>query len=331
MPISTTIDTPAALYALMTTTDTADLAQSYTQTANIDMSTYTSKSIAGTETTTPYDFSGIYDGQGYTITIGDVTDWTGLFGSIARPTPPAIGGIIKNINVIYKNALTITVSGINFNYTWGGLVGNLDVASIENCSVTFNNTLQVTATANEIPISLLCGFMAQNSMISNSKVIINNSISLIGNSNSSVSLLCGQATDSTITGCSVTSSSGSYNILLQGNNNISTPDSYCFIGLLCGYFGTNNTTLNQPVLTNNIVNLNNSGSVTLNSIGIADTIIGAICGILRGGSIAGPTKATNCIVNINNNQTLAGALTDFGQLVDNTTIQGCLFTWTTTT
>ena len=102
MPISTIIDSPAALYALMTTTDTADLSQHYTQTANIDMSTYgePSQSIAGSDTPTPYDFSGIYDGQGYTITIGDVSDYTGLFDTVVSRTG-ITSGIIKNINVIY--------------------------------------------------------------------------------------------------------------------------------------------------------------------------------------------------------------------------------------
>jgi hypothetical protein len=329
MPISTTIDSAAALYALMTTTNAGDLAQSYIQTADIDMSSYgnPSKSIAGTETSTPYDFAGTYDGQGYTITIGNVvSDYTGLFDSVATP------GIVKNVNVIYNNALSLSVSGTNFNNTWGGLVGALTVSSVSNCSVTFNNTVSVTALATAIPMGLLCGFMGQNSSISNSQVIINSAINIAGADNSNIGLICGQSGDSTITDCSVTSSSSSYNISLTVNDS-STGSDYSSIGLVCGFFGTNFTQLNQPLLKNITINLNNTGNVTLNNISVTPgtTYIGAICGTLDGDSTAGSTDAINCIVNINNNQTLVAALNDFGQLVDNATITNSLFTWTTTT
>ena len=327
MSISTIINSPDALYALMTTTSEADLGKSYIQTANIDMSAYTSKSIAGTETSTPYDFTGVFDGGGYTITIGEVSDWTGLFDSVATP------GVVKNVNLIYQNALTLTVSGTNFKNIWGGLVGGLVVASISNCSVTFNNTISVSASVSGIPIGLLCGFMGQNSIISNSSIIINNSVSLIGNDNSSVGLLCGLATDSTITNCSVSSSSSEYDISLTVVDSSTVSDNYSSIGLLCGYFGTNFTSLNQPLLTNNTVNLNNNGTLQLANTALSPgtTYIGAICGTLDGDSQGGSTDATNCIVNVNFSQALVEDLTDFGQLVDNTSVQNCIFTWTTTT
>lgn len=321
LPINSAQD----LYDLLMNS-TSNLNRSFIQTANIDMTGFTSKSIAGTETDTPYNFSGTYDGGGFTITIYAVeTDWTGLFDSVV------IQGVIRNVNVIYSNALSLTVSGTNFNDTWGGLVGDIDVATISNCSVTFNNTIQVSA-AGGVPIGLLCGLMAQNSSMSNSRVVINAAVTLAGGDNSNIGLICGQSTDSTITNCSVSSSSSSYNISLTVNDSSSVPSSYSSIGLMCGFFGTSFTQLNQPLLTSNTVNLNNNGNVTLNNTGTGGTTyIGAICGTMDGDSVAGTTDATDCIVNINNNQTLVRALTDFGQLIDNTSIQGSLFSYITTT
>ena len=106
MPISTIIDSPDALYALMTTTDLTDLAQSYTQTANIDMTGFiynsqptSSQSIAHNVGSQPYTFSGNYDGGGYTITIADVdtttTVYTGLFDSVSG-NPSKIAEEVRN-------------------------------------------------------------------------------------------------------------------------------------------------------------------------------------------------------------------------------------------
>jgi hypothetical protein len=330
----TTINSAAALYALMTTTNSTELGLSYIQTADIDMSAYptASRSIASGQ----YAFTGSYDGQGYTITLGDVYNasdnyYTGLFdlvtlANLSTPVP-----IIKNINLIYKNNINITVNGVIYNEVWGGLVGSLVVGNILNCSITINGTMTIGASANGIPIGILSGFVSQNSSIINTRVIINNTVSLSGLDNANLGLLCGQATDSQLTNCSVTSSSGTYNISLSVTDNSSVPGDYSSIGLLCGYFGTNFLSLNQPLLINNTVNLNNTGNVTLNNSGTGTTYIGAICGTLDGDSTAGSTDATNCSTNINNNQITRANLSDFGQLVDNVTIQNCLYTYTTTT
>ena len=94
----------------------------------------------------------------------------------------------------------------------------------------------------------------------------------------------------------------------------------------------NFTSLGQPLLINNTIDFNNIGSITLNKSGTGITYIGVICGSLDGYSNVGPTNATNCIVNINNNQILDGYFNNiFGHLVNNVVIENCIFNYKTTT
>jgi hypothetical protein len=330
MPISTIIDSPAALYALMITTDAADLSQNYVQTANIDMTTYgePSQSIAGSDTPTPNDFTGIYNGQGYTITIGDVSDYTGLFDTVAT-RPDEISGIINNVHVIYSNSIEVTLDNTITNIYWGGLVGGIVISTITNCSVTINNNVSITAPYSATPVSMFCGFMGQNSSITNSRLIINGNITCIGTTNSTIGLLCGLNTDSDIIDCSVTSSSSAFDISLAA-------DEGSYIGLLCGVCAANILSLpiKRASIVNNTVTLNNNGSITLDTVNPSSTVYtGAICGNLYGvPEIDYQTIATNCFVNINNNQPLFGEFNDFfGQITDNPTITNCQFLYRTTT
>ena len=332
MPISTIINSPDALYALMITTDTADLSQTYTQTANIDMSTYgePSQSIAGSDTLTPYDFTGIYNGQGYTITIGDVSDYTGLFDTVAPRPGVTVSGIINNVHVIYKNAIEITLDNTINNLYWGGLVGGIVTSTITNCSVTINNNITIIS-PNAAPVGMFCGFMGQNSSITGSRLIINGSITCLGTANTSIGLLCGEVFDSDVINCSVTSSSSAYNISLTSDLNSS-------IGLICGLCAANilSVPIRRTSLINNTVNLNNNGTITINTTNITNSIYkGAICGTIDGDSTPGTTYQTivsNCAVNINNNQSLVGEFNDFfGQITDNPTITNCQFLYRTTT
>ena len=331
MPISTNINSPDALYALMTTTNTTDLSQTYTQTANIDMTTYgqPSTSIAGSDTLTPYDFTGIYDGQGYTITIGDVTDYTGLFDTVA-PRSGVLSGIIKNVNVIYSNAIDIILDNTINNLYWGGLVGGIVTSTITNCSVTINTNISIES-PSAAPVGMFCGFMGQNSSITSSRLIVNGNITCVGTADTNIGLLCGQVFDSDVTNSSITSSSAAFNISLTSDLNSS-------IGLLCGLCAP--SILSLPIrrtsLVNNTVNLNNNGSITLDTVNPSNTVYkGAICGTIDGDSTPGTTYQTivnNCAVHINNNQTLVGDFNDFfGQITDNPTITNCQFLYRTTT
>jgi hypothetical protein len=316
------INTSADLYALMTTTDQSVLAQSYIQTTNIDMTGFTSQSIAADY----HDFTGIYDGQGYTITIGSVVSgFTGLFDSLGKPNAPAVGGIVKNINLIYNNNITN-----NTNNYWGGLVGIMAVCSILNCSVTYKGTTNITTTSSAIPIGLVCGFMGQGSTITNTNLIIKNGVTISGGDNNVIGLLCGLSSSSYISGCSVTST-GTFNISLTVTDNTTSGD-YSTIGLLTGTSNASITQVISPLLLNNTVNLNNNGTITLANLGSGTTYTGAISGTLDGDSDLGTTDVQACTININNNQTLVGGFNDFfGQTTDNPQIIGCQFNYTTTT
>ena len=322
--MATVIDNAAALYALMTTVNpTVDLAKSYIQTDNIDMSGYTSVSIARTIGLQPYDFSGIYDGQGYTITIGDVVPtYTGLFDSLAKPLVGE-GGIVKNVNVIYQNSIDYSLTA----NTWGGLVGEMAVCSIQNCSVTINGSLTIAVNQNNSDIGAICGFMGQNSSITNTRLIINSTVELEGRNGSTVGLICGLNENSSITNCSVTTASTVLNISLKTGQSF---DSVA--GLICGGTVDNFTALDIPVLENITINLNNNGSVIIDNISAADppTPLGAFCGIMSGDASAGP-DIMNCSININNNQVLIGNFNDFFGQISDTIVVGCQFNYTTTT
>jgi hypothetical protein len=323
MPISTNINSPDALYALMTTTDSTDLGQTYTQTANIDMTNYRpspsgdilpSRSIAEGLS---YVFSGLYNGNGFTITIANVVStYTGLFDSITAPST------ITNVNVIYNNL--ISQSSIT---VWGGLVGSATVSSISNCSVRINGGISVALT-NDSYAGLICGFMGQESTLTNSTVTINNnSVVIIGANDSEIGLLCGLSEDSNISDCSIIGTSGTYDISLKANSNTDSD-----IGLICGYCGVNITTLTPQRLSNITVSLNNTGTIIIDSnSGGGNINKGAICGTVAG-VLTDVTIIDNCTININNNQTLTGDFSDFfGQVTDITQITACQFNYATTT
>jgi hypothetical protein len=282
---------------------------------------YTSKSIAAGF----YDFSGIYDGQGYTITIGNVVpEYTGLFDTLASPTLPAVGGIVRNTNVTYNSNISLSPNTI-----WGGLVGGMPVCSIINCSVTYNGTITLTTSSPSTTIGLVCGFMGQGSSISNTNLIINNGISITGGDNNIIGLFCGYSSSSYISGSSITTSTGTFNISLTVTDS-GGPSGYSAIGLITGTSDTSITSVSSPLLLNNTVNLNNSGTIILNNPNGGLTYKGAISGTLDGDSDLGTSEAVNCTININNNQTLTGGFDDFfGNKTDNPTIQGCQFNYTT--
>jgi hypothetical protein len=288
---------------------------------------FASQSIAHNDGLQPYDFSGSYNGGGYTITIGNVVSaYTGLFDSITSNT-------IQNINVIYNNPITVTVTGTTAQ-SWGGIVGIMTSGTITNCSVTTNAAISITSGQADASHGIFCGFMGQDSVITNSQLIINNTIIIEGIDNNSIGLFCGFVADSAITNCSITVSSGSYSISLKVTDDDPTPGNYSSIGIICGLCSKVFTVLNNALIEDITVNLNNDGSIILDRTGAgAGTIYkGAICGSLDGDGDPTSADATNCVININNNQTLTGGFEDFfGNTVETPTIQNCQFRYTTTT
>jgi hypothetical protein len=312
MPISTTINSPATLHALMTTTDAADLAQSYTQTADIDMLDLTSQSIGSDN-----EFTGNYDGGYYNITIRNVVPtYTGLFDTISGNGTSIL---IQNVNVIYNNPISITNVIL-----WGGISSLLQHGTITNCSVTTNAAISITLLPDNA-CGIFCGEILINSTITNSQLIINNAITINGADGSSIGLFCGYI-EASIIDCSITASDGSYGISLTGSL---TGGDQSYIGIFCGQIGDKTETLGAyGSLSNITVNLNNS-SILLDGTG---TIYkGAICGGIVGID-RNTSNAINCSININNNQTLTGSFNDFfGDIGNFTNIQNCQFRYTTTT
>ena len=134
------ISTPDDLYALMTSTNVVELADSYTLMNDIDMTDYVSPSRSIGPSTT-YPFKGTFDGQGFTIKIGPtVTNYAGLFG--------AFGGsaTISNVNVTYvavAGDVSATFSGSGVG-TLGGYAGGffaVAVAPVTYITVTDCNVL----------------------------------------------------------------------------------------------------------------------------------------------------------------------------------------------
>jgi uncharacterized protein YjdB len=99
------------------------MSASYIQTANIDLSSVTNWTPIGSSS----DFTGSYDGDGYTInnlTINNPTaDRQGLFGSLSGSST-----IVKNIGLVN---CSITGKG-----SVGGVVGIQSYSTVQNCYVT---------------------------------------------------------------------------------------------------------------------------------------------------------------------------------------------------
>ena len=301
---------------------------------------YTSQSIAHNVRSQANDFTGTYDGGGYTITIGNVIPtYTGLFDSIVGNVNKTTG-IIQNVNIIYKNTISITVGiqGLPVQ-SWGGIAGLLTLGTITNCSVTTNAPISITSGQTDTSHAIFCGYMGTNSAITNSQLNINNAITMSGLDNNSIGLFCGSITDSAVTNCSITTS-GSYDISLTVTDNTAA-GNYSSIGLISGFCGKALLALNPALLTNVTANLNNTGSISMNRIGSGTVYKGAICGSLDGDTDPTTIETTNCVININNNQILTGDQTLTGGFDDffgyttpapeTPTIQNCQFRYTTTT
>ena len=147
----------ADLRKVGTGTDGWTRSVNYRQTANITMTGGNFTPIG----TNNGKFSGVYDGDGYTITGLSITatgNYTGLFGYVS--------GTVKNMNVTG----TVTQNGSNTAGT-GGIAGENE-GTIDNCS--FSGTVRGNGTIND----QVGGIVGQNNgTVSNSR----NSAAVTGN------------------------------------------------------------------------------------------------------------------------------------------------------
>lgn len=145
------ISTPDDLYALMTTTNAVELADSYTLMNDIDMTGYVSPSRSIGPSTT-YPFTGNFNGQGFTIKIGTTTGaYGGLFGILGGSAN------ISDVNVVYTASggnVLATFNGITFSgqsYVGGFCAGNVlpvTYITITNCNVLYEGNATQTGTRN---------------------------------------------------------------------------------------------------------------------------------------------------------------------------------------
>lgn len=138
--VVTSITTPSELLALMTSTDTTEMADTYTLMNDIDMTGLDCESIG--KFATP--FTGTFNGNGKTITISQIaaTQYQGLFYFANLAT-------IQNVNLIY----TLSVITINSNLGIvasdpaihiGGFCGLCISSTFTNCQVTYTQATTIT-------------------------------------------------------------------------------------------------------------------------------------------------------------------------------------------
>lgn len=181
------ITVPGNVVWLMTTMTNGaapNLTSTYKVTIDIDMTGYTAvntlESICNTAVATEGPFVGVFDGQGFTITISlpDVktTDYFGLFGFVGDGS--ATGASISNLNVVY--------TGSTFSYTpspapaisyLGSLVGYCNTATINNCNITYSNDVVITSTntttTSQQYTGGICGRIENTSVLTNSTITFN--------------------------------------------------------------------------------------------------------------------------------------------------------------
>ncbi len=151
------ISTADELYRLMVSTSSSVLqlpiSQSYTLTADIDMTSYTAQSIG----TTNVAFSSNFNGNNKTITIYDVLrpstferrSYVGFFGyalSLSSSTPYKV---INNMNITYQSNVIICDDNNNYNNRCGGFAGNTGgTIDISNCTVKYNSNVIILSSYN---------------------------------------------------------------------------------------------------------------------------------------------------------------------------------------
>jgi hypothetical protein len=209
------------------------------------------ESICKTTVATEGPFQGVFDGQGFTITINlssiITTNYFGLFGYVGNGS--ATGISISNLNIVYAcNTFTYTdgaVSGISY---FGSLVGYCNRATISNCNITYLNAVVIThieTTRTRVTnTGGICGLMANGSTLSNSTIQFNDIASLL---------------------CDVT---GATTFNIERN-----------VGGICGYIGQFSSTINNLINCSLKVTKNTTIGSTINVRRVGGLVAGAFGGL----------------------------------------------------
>lgn len=131
----------------------------YCQTQDIDMSGESFAPIGG-----EYDFSGIYDGAGYTIEnleINTMEENAGLFGTVSTGTENQKSGIIKNLKI---DGAQVTDNLDGERLCLGVIAGNLE-GTIENCQVVDSEVSYTGTIQNSVFAGAVIGFAGPEAVI----------------------------------------------------------------------------------------------------------------------------------------------------------------------
>lgn len=267
------ISTPEELLDLMTSTNITVMGGSYTLLNDINMSGYLSQSIGKNGT----PFTGSFNGQGYTISIGESisSGFGGLFGHKILTTSS-----ISNINLIYlKNPdnynIQATLTGIDIVglYT-GGMIARNEGGVVNNCKVVYMGNPQMSGLRNG-------GFCNNNGgIVSNCTAIFESDVNMSGDR-------CGGfASNNFNTGpdtCNMNDCSALFkkNLIIAGNE---------AVGIAAGVGGFCGTNSNAQI---------NNCSLTI--IGNATFTGYSIGGFLNQGQLV--SQINNCSINVLTNAT----------------------------
>ncbi len=319
MPISTTLSNPASLYALMTTSDTTDLGQSYTITNDIDMGSILCNSIGiansngftGSITAnllpsgkypvitirniaSPY--SGFIDYINSSNTIQNINISYNFSSSTTFTSPNDTGGFAGDIGSFPSTSPTINNCSVNFisnncNITssssfssCGGFVGGLGSGSITNCTVITNDNFNISG----INLGFFAGRVQNSSSaltaLTNCIAIIGNNSQLIGQNsgNNAIGGICGLV-QSNISNCK---------LVVKNNCSFSATNTQSGAGGLFGIIKA----LFINIIVNNCIGVYGD-NINIQSVTLTD--IGGLCGYIDSNE-----TLNNSIIIYGNNTTL---------------------------
>jgi hypothetical protein len=209
------------------------------------------ESICKTTVASEGPFIGVFDGQGFTITINlssiITTNYFGLFGYVGNGSLTGIS--ISNLNVTYAcNTITYTDGAVSGTSYFGSLVGYCNRATISNCNITYLNAVVIThieTTRTRVTnTGGICGLMANGSTLSNSTIQFNDIASLL---------------------CDVT---GATTFPAERN-----------VGGICGYIGQFSSTINNLINCSLKVTKNTTIGSTINVRRVGGLVGGAFGGL----------------------------------------------------
>ena len=236
---------------------------------------------SGFSSTSIPQFSGNFDGSGYTITI-DINVLTSPYQGLFQYVDAS--GTVQNLNVRYTSTgitgITTSISGALFF----GLLAGDNQGTIQSNSVVFDsscNIITLTSTTNEVDYGGLIGRNLNNANL------LNNSLDICGNFTLNVSsnsfAFCGGLVGNNDTNSNITNISGTFNNNVLYNINSANLISS---GGLCGRNSDNSDISGCSIIYNETLTMSKSSIITNPAC-----FYGGLFGFNRGGT---PSNIYSC-------------------------------------